>query len=58
MAGRLKVMVNQAMKADSAITCHDTLDGDHAVCRRFYDRYKTEPLKRAREWQMIEEVRP
>lgn len=36
--------------ADSALTCHATLyrdDVDHAVCRGFFDRYQTLPLRLA-----------
>lgn len=37
--GRVKGMVREAVAADSFIPCHKTLDGDHAVCRGFYDAH-------------------
>lgn len=43
--GRVKSMVAQAVKADSCILCHDTLDGKQAVCRGFFDKYPTQPLQ-------------
>jgi len=46
--GRLADMVTEARANASAIICHSTLyqDGvDNAVCRGFYDRYRTQPLQ-------------
>lgn len=43
---------------DAAITCHSTLyrvDVDEAVCRGFYDRYSTSPLRIAGRLGMIVE---
>lgn len=48
--GRVEGMVEEAVGADASITCHDTLyrdDVDQAVCRGFFDRYKTTPLRLA-----------
>lgn len=57
--GRLAGMVREA-KADDAgsITCHSTLDGEHAVCRGFFDRHATAVLQIAErlgyiEWQAV-----
>ena len=37
--GRVRNMVDQAVAADSFISCHKTLEGEQAVCRGFYDRH-------------------
>lgn len=57
--GRLKDLVQQNLDADSALTCHSTLDtwpGDAppAVCRGFFDAYETTPLKWAKRLGMVE----
>jgi hypothetical protein len=54
--GRVKQMVVDAIKGDSAIICHDTLSGDNAVCRGFFDRFKTFPLQIAERLGMINYV--
>jgi hypothetical protein len=56
--GRVKGMVRQAMKAESCIPCHETLSGDGAVCRGFFDRYKTQPLQIAERLNFIKFVAP
>jgi hypothetical protein len=56
--GRVKDMVKQAMKKVSCIPCHETLSGDGAVCRGFFDRYKTQPLQIAERLGFIEFVAP
>jgi len=53
--GRVKQMVRQATKAQSAIICHETLNGPQAVCRGFYDKYPTQPLQLAQRLSLIEE---
>jgi hypothetical protein len=54
-SGRLKDLVAQNTSRDSALTCHTTLDTPyHAVCRGFYDKYKTTPLQLAERLDMIE----
>lgn len=48
--GRLAGMVAEAKRGDSAITCHSTLYGQseqEAVCRGFFDRHATVPLRLA-----------
>lgn len=55
--GRVKGMIAQATKRQSAIICHDTLGGySNAVCRGFYDLYPTQPLQVATRLGMLSEV--
>lgn len=55
--GRVKGMVKEATKKQSAIICHDTLGTRfNAVCRGFYDLYPTQPLQVATRLGMLEEV--
>ncbi len=43
--GRVKRMITEAVLTDSAIICHSTLNLDQqAVCRGFFDSYRTTPL--------------
>jgi hypothetical protein len=57
--GRLKTMVDAAIADDAAIVCHQTITGEHdAVCRGFYDRYETTPLRLAKHLDVVEEVDP
>jgi len=57
--GRLKQMVKLSLKRQTtAIFCHDTLDGDKAICRGFYDRYETVPLQLGKRMRIIQEVNP
>jgi hypothetical protein len=42
--GRVEGMVEHAIENQSAIICHDTLSGDNAVCRGFFDRHKHDTL--------------
>ena len=42
--GRVAGMVAEALENDSFIPCHKTLDGQRAVCRGFWDGYRTETL--------------
>jgi len=55
-AGRVQEMVQGALADDSAIICHDTLDGDQAVCRGFHDAYSTTPLQLAERLGMLVEI--
>jgi hypothetical protein len=52
--GRVADMVALATRNESAIVCHDTLDGDNAVCRGFFDRHPTQPLQVAERLGLIE----
>jgi hypothetical protein len=54
--GRVRQMVDDARRHDSAIICHQTLDGDNAACRGFFDRYPTQPLQLASRLGLIVEV--
>lgn len=56
--GRVRSMVDEAKRDDSAIICHSTLDGDNAICRGFYDRHDTLPLRLARLFKRVREVLP
>jgi hypothetical protein len=52
--GRVAGMVQEAVRHDSCITCHDTLDGKQAVCRGFFDKHATAPLQIAQRLGFIE----
>ena len=55
--GRVEQMVKEAVRKESCITCHSTLDTVcPAVCRGFFDRYKTAPLQIAERLGYIEEM--
>jgi len=56
--GRVAQMVRDAQRQESAIICHDTLDGKRAVCRGFFDRYATAPLQIAERMGLIEYQKP
>lgn len=59
MPGRLREVVVDALKADRAVICHDTYDrAEQAVCRGFFDRYDTTPLRLARRLGMVAEIKP
>lgn len=61
-SGRVRGMVDAAVKDDSAITCHSTSPAaarfygpaEPAVCRGFFDRHSTVPLRLARVMDCIE----
>ena len=42
--GRLRGMIEESITNNACIPCHKTLDGERAVCRGFWDRYKTATL--------------
>lgn len=42
---RVEDMVQQAIRDESTIVCHSTLDTKQACCRGFFDRHKTQPLQ-------------
>ncbi len=56
--GRVAGMVADATRKESAIICHQTLDGKNAVCRGFYDRHPTQPLQVAGRLGLVTEVMP
>lgn len=47
--GRFKQLVQEARDEESYVTCHSTLTGDTepAICRGFYDRFKTKTIRAA-----------
>lgn len=51
-------MVAAAIKNNSAIFCHETLDGAQAICHGFWQKYKTQPFQVAERLQMIEFQEP
>jgi hypothetical protein len=61
-SGRVRGMVDEAVRADSMITCHSTSSGADgfyeasgpAVCRGFFDRHSTIPLRLAQVMDRIE----
>jgi hypothetical protein len=55
-SGRVRQMVTEARMSDSAIICHQKLDGPNAVCRGFYERWSTTPLLLAHALDLVEEV--
>jgi hypothetical protein len=55
-AGRVRGMVDEARENESAIVCHQTLDGDNAVCRGYFERYPTRPLRLAVALGVVREV--
>ena len=58
-SGRVRQMVDDAKRDESCITCHATLGTDaNAICRGFFDRFKTQPLQIAERLGLIEEVPP
>lgn len=54
--GRLKELVDVAVRDESAIICHETLEVDRAVCRGFFDRHKTQPLQVAERFGLLVEA--
>lgn len=56
--GRVRGMVDETKRDESAIICHATLDGDNAVCKGFYDKHPTQPLQIAERLDIIKEVDP
>jgi hypothetical protein len=53
--GRRDKMVRDSLREETAIVCHSTLGTkSQAVCRGFYERHETLPLKLARAMGAIE----
>ena len=57
-SGRVESMVEQCLRTDSVIPCHETLDGKQAVCRGFFNRHERDvfPLRIARPFRRLVEV--
>ena len=59
--GRVKWIVKEATKAESCIPCHETTHGQaegEAICRGFYDRFPTLPIRLAEAMNLLVEVSP
>lgn len=56
--GRVEQMVKQATEAESCIPCHQTLEGEQAVCRGFFNKHRTSPLQIAERLGFIKFVKP
>ena len=56
--GRVEQMVARSCARESAIICHETLDGYKAVCRGFYEKHPTLPLILADKMGRIEWQKP
>lgn len=54
--GRVEQMVADATREESCIPCHNTLDGQQAICRGFYDRHATVPVRLAQLMGLLEFV--
>jgi hypothetical protein len=56
--GRVRQMIDDSLKDDSAIICHETLGSAQAVCRGFFDLHwrDTLPLRAAVALRVLEEV--
>lgn len=56
--GRVERMEKSSVKRDGHIPCHDTLSGQHAICRGFYDRNKSNVvgLRLAQAFKIVEFV--
>lgn len=54
--GVVEEMTADAIKNESTIVCHQTLDGDNAACHGFFDRHATAPLQIADRLGYIEWV--
>lgn len=54
--GRADDMIREAMESDCSIVCHQTLDGDNAVCRGFFTRYAPPTLQLAQRLGIVKEV--
>lgn len=43
----------EAVRDGTAVICHDTLDGDNAVCRGFFENENTPPLAFAKYFKLL-----
>ena len=57
-SGHVLNMVQQATKNESAIICHETLDGEQAVCHGFLKLHATIPLRLAECLKVIKYIQP
>jgi hypothetical protein len=56
--GRVPQMIDEAVADEASIPCHKTLGGDTAVCRGFFDRMETLPLRLAVALDIVRFVDP
>lgn len=59
--GRVRWMVEEAQKRDSCIPCHETTFGQaegEAICRGFYEKFTTLPIRLAESMDRIILVSP
>jgi len=58
--GRVERMVDDATSVDGVIVCHDTIGDTRGgrVCRGFYDKHKTPPLRLAELMGRVVESEP
>lgn len=54
LPGQVETMIVEAVKDETSIICHKTLEGDNSVCRGFFDRHATLPLRLAKAMDLIE----
>lgn len=56
--GRLRDLVEANHEREAALTCHKTLAGEEAICKGFFDKTPTWPLRLAESMGVIEWVDP
>jgi hypothetical protein len=56
--GRVRGMIDAAHEVGSAIVCHETYEGPHAICRGFFDLHPTPALLLADALEVVTEVEP
>lgn len=61
--GRLRGMIDEAVKNESCIPCHHQIfhvegEPQDACCRGFFDRHPTQPIQIAERLGMIEFIEP
>lgn len=52
--GRVEQMVRDATRKQSCIPCHDTLSGEQAICRGFFEKHPTQPIQVAHRLGFVE----
>lgn len=58
MPGRRDQMVRDAVAKDGTIVCHETIGGDNAVCRGFFEQHQTPTLQIAERLGHVAYVEP
>lgn len=59
-SGRVRGMIDECKREQTAIACHQTLGDEPAICRGFFDRYADDiwRLRFARHLGVVREVAP